>query len=531
LPRGECKTNCHWRNPLATTRRRFVTLDQGFVTCHWFFILKWGLLRRGLGLRPLLSYDRHNALIAGVEHFAREAPRGPTRRRRWWIFFLAWTIFAAVALWWLRSRSETPQSYSAWFGEGGGRAPATLLERAGNWLKLADLNFRRFYPWVLLSPYAAWLGARFLLERGRWRVSVPVHLLGGALFAAACHGLEEYADWGQPVFISVSTIAATNLDANLGQTNSLTTLTNITLLTSKTPGAISGGGGIAFLGGGHGSLPGGFGGGGVLPPGTRVGRKLVFRQRLFSSPLDLLDLFVYASLVGLVQTVHFHGRAKEREQRSAALEAQLTKARLNALQAQLHPHFLFNALNAISTLLRSDTRAAQEALASFSELLRLALNHSMHPEVTLREDLEFLARYVEIQQTRLSDRLRFEQVVPPEVMDCLVPALLLQPLVENAIRHGIEPSPNPGLVRVVVRSNADHLVLTVEDNGAGFSDKERQRSDGPGIGLQNLTSRLETLYGTAQRIDFGPRPKGGVIVTVEIPLRHAPLAQVAIVAS
>jgi LytS/YehU family sensor histidine kinase len=234
-------------------------------------------------------------------------------------------------------------------------------------------------------------------------------------------------------------------------------------------------------------------------------------------------MFVYSSLVGLVQTVHSHGRAKEREKRAVALEAQLTKARLHTLQAQLHPHFLFNALNSISTLLRSDTRAAQEALASFSELLRLALHHSTHPEVTLREDLEFLARYIEIQQTRLGDRLCFAQAVPPEVMDCLVPALLLQPLVENAIRHGLEPSPNPGLVRVVVRPQAERLVLTVEDNGAGFSRKEHERSEGAGIGLQNLTSRLQTLYGAAQKIEFVHRTEGGVTVTVEIPLRHVSL--------
>jgi two-component sensor histidine kinase len=431
-------------------------------------------------------------------------------------------------VWWLKARGEMPQSYSGWFGGGGATVNATLLERVGNWLKLADLNFRRVYPWVLLAPYVAWLGARFLLERGRWRASIPAHLLGCVLFALACHALGEYADWWRPVFVSVSTIEKTNLTGRFGQTNPLTTITNFTVLTNNSPqGAITGGGGGGFgrMSGGDGRFQGGAGAGVIFPDGMRVDRKVIFQQRFLPNPLDLLDLFVYASLVGLVQTVHFHGRAREREKRAVALEAQLTKARLDALQAQLHPHFLFNALNAISTLLRSDTRAAQDALASFSELLRLALCHSTHPEVTLREDLEFLTRYLEIQQTRLGDRLRFEQVVAPEVMDCLVPALLLQPLVENAIRHGIEPSPNPGLVRVVVRPQAERLVLTVEDNGAGLSNKDHERREGAGIGLQNLRSRLETLYGAAQKIAFGPRPEGGVTVTVEIPLRHAPPPQ------
>lgn len=239
----------------------------------------------------------------------------------------------------------------------------------------------------------------------------------------------------------------------------------------------------------------------------------------------LFYVFGYAAIAGFAQTVHFHRRAREREGREAALEAQLTKARLNALQAQLHPHFLFNALNAISTLLRRDPRAAQDALASFSELLRLALCQSTQPEVTLREDLEFLRRYVEIQQTRLGDRLHFEEVIAPEVLDVLVPALFLQPLVENAIRHGIEPSANPGVVRVIVQPQGERLVVTVQDNGAGLSNKENERSGGAGIGLLNLRSRLESLYGDRQKIDFGPQPEGGVTVRVELPLQQADRAE------
>ena len=234
-------------------------------------------------------------------------------------------------------------------------------------------------------------------------------------------------------------------------------------------------------------------------------------------------------MVGLVHAVHFHDRSRERERRAVALEAQLTAARLNALQAQLHPHFLFNALNAISTLLRRDTRAAQEALTSFSELLRLALSHSSQPEVSLREDVEFLRCYVEIQQTRLGDRLRFEEEIDPAAFDCLVPALLLQPLVENAIRHGIEPSPDPGIVRVAIHPQDGWLLVTVEDNGAGLSAKEEEHGSGTGIGLQNLRSRLETLYGTQQQVEVTTRNGGGVRVKVEIPLRRVTLvAQAAV---
>jgi LytS/YehU family sensor histidine kinase len=247
------------------------------------------------------------------------------------------------------------------------------------------------------------------------------------------------------------------------------------------------------------------------------------RRGLWQNPFDLLSLFLYASLVGAMHTIQLHYRSKDRERRAEALEAQLTAARLSALQAQLHPHFLFNALNAISTLLVRDARAAREALASFSELLRLALGQSTQAEVTLREDLEFLRRYVEIQQTRLGDRLHFGEAIPSETLDCLVPTLLLQPLVENAIRHGIEPSPNAGLVRVVVQAQGNRLLIIVEDNGAGLSTN--QAEVGFGIGLKNLRARLETLYGAEHKLEFGHRPQGGVTVSAEIPLRRTLVGQ------
>ena len=192
---------------------------------------------------------------------------------------------------------------------------------------------------------------------------------------------------------------------------------------------------------------------------------------------------------------------------------------MHALQAQLQPHFLFNALNAVATLLRRDARAAQEALTSFSELLRLALSQSDRQEVPLSEDLRFLERYVEIQQTRLGDRFRFEQSVEPAALDCLVPALLLQPLVENALRHGIEPSPRRGTVRVAVTRQSERLMLRVEDDGVGLMENKGQLQTG--IGLSNLRARLEALYGNRQKVEMISRPEGGVAVQVEIPLREA----------
>jgi two-component sensor histidine kinase len=458
-----------------------------------------------------------------TEGSSSEAARALRRRRLYGIFLAAWTVFAFLAVWWLVRRAGAANVTPVWIIEADALSSATLAERIGAWFKLVDLNFHGIYPFILLAPYVICLGARFHLEQGQWRVSLPVHLAGCALFVVACHILAAHMDWGRQVVVTLTTDTRMSQEGKqtivtTGRTNLLTTLTNPPL--PPWPGP--------WGGGAAGQTPpgpaGGMAGSAIGWTATdQAGPHNFFLWRHWASQLlsDLLNLFAYAALLGLVHAVHFYHRSREREGRAAVLEAQLTKARLNALQAQLHPHFLFNALNAISTLLRRDTRAAQDALTSFSELLRLALCHSTQPEVSLREDVEFLRRYVEIQQTRLGDRLRFEEEIDPATLDHLVPALLLQPLVENAIRHGIEPSPDPGLVRVAVHLNGTRLLVLVEDNGAGLSTKQQESGNGAGIGLQNLRSRLETLYGDQQHVEVGTREGGGVSVKVEIPLRQA----------
>jgi two-component sensor histidine kinase len=232
----------------------------------------------------------------------------------------------------------------------------------------------------------------------------------------------------------------------------------------------------------------------------------------------LLDLLAYGSLAGVSHAVLFYRRFREREHRAFALETHLTKARLNNLHAQLQPHFLFNTLNAIATLLRRDPKAAEATLTSLSELLRLALSQSDKQEIPLRDEMRFLERYIEIQQTRFGDRFHFEQAIQPKALDCLIPTLTLQPLVENAIRHGIEPSTKPGTVQVTACSADGRLVVSVEDDGVGFSDPPE---GGPksGIGLSNLRARLQTIYGVDQSFEIRSRPEGGVIVKVDIPSR------------
>jgi two-component sensor histidine kinase len=474
-----------------------------------------------LGWQTFLSYEKIDVLITAVHHSSPDAAR---RRLRWRIFFAAWTVFAALAVWWMIRRAVLANASPSWFFEGDAADNASLGERIGNWLKLVDLNFHETYPWILMAPYVGWLGTRFQLEGGQWRRSLAVHLVSCALFVAVCYGLTAYNGLGRQVVVAFSSQIKTGPDGKTFETN------NVTIRTNAPPGAWGHGepGQATYqvlVGGpnaGEPDLPS------LAIPDAHGG--VVLRRRFVGGPLAILDPLAYAALVGIVHSVRFHRRSREREERASALEAQLTKARLSALQAQLHPHFLFNALNAISTLLRRDTRAAQDALTSFSELLRMALAQSTEPEVTLREDLEFVRRYVEIQQTRLGERLQFEEVIAPGALDCLVPALFLQPLVENAIRHGIEPSANAGVVRVIVQQRGERLLAIVEDNGAGLSNTENERGGGMGLGLQNLRARLESLYGKAQSLDFAPRPEGGVKVRVELPLHPAPHEETALVA-
>ncbi len=220
---------------------------------------------------------------------------------------------------------------------------------------------------------------------------------------------------------------------------------------------------------------------------------------------------------------HYYTRYREREVAAAQLQKELVEARLQTLRMQLNPHFLFNALHAVSALIHENPDLADRVLARLSDMLRLSLDQSKPQEVSLLEELSFLERYLEIEQTRFADRLQVQQQLEPGVERALVPYLILQPLVENAIRHGIEPSPEPGLLRIRVARKADELELRVSDNGMGLggSDKTPARE---GIGLSNTRSRLKHLYGEAFRMDVREGLSRGVEAVIGIPFHEQPLA-------
>jgi two-component system, LytTR family, sensor kinase len=236
-----------------------------------------------------------------------------------------------------------------------------------------------------------------------------------------------------------------------------------------------------------------------------------------------LDILLYWSVVGICQGITSFRRAQARERRAAELEARLTRSQLQALRMQINPHFLFNTLNAISTLIYVNPRAADEMIGDLSELLRRSLDTVEDQEVTLEHEVQFIRAYIGIEQKRFGDRLRVEIEIPEELSKALVPALVLQPIVENAIRHGIEPLPAAGLVRIQATRDGNHLVLTVQDNGRGALVEIVKNADGGGIGLANTQARLRELYGQEQQFRFGESQPRGYVVEIRIPYHTVPV--------
>lgn len=233
------------------------------------------------------------------------------------------------------------------------------------------------------------------------------------------------------------------------------------------------------------------------------------------------DLLVYGAVVGTCYAIDYYRKFREREFLATRLEAQLAQAQLDSLRMQLHPHFLFNTLNGIVGLVRDNKNsAAVNMLVGLSDLLRHTLEHSARQEVELREELNFIKLYLKIQEMRFSDRLRIEFDIDPATTRALVPNLILQPLTENALRHGIGRSAGSGLVGISSAVMNGHLRLMVYDNGAGLPD-DWQMKGSTGIGLANTAARLQQLYDDNHQFDIHNRDGGGVEVVILMPLRTA----------
>ena len=219
---------------------------------------------------------------------------------------------------------------------------------------------------------------------------------------------------------------------------------------------------------------------------------------------------------GIVVVHHAVDYYKDRELRASQLEAQLAQSQLQVLKMQLHPHFIFNTLNSISALIHESPDEADEMVARLGDLLRVTLETASVHEVPFREELQFLKHYIDIEQTRFQDRLKVTMEVDPETLDGLVPNLILQPLVENSVRHGIAPRPEGGCIKIKAWRDASLLRVNVEDDGPGF------RADTPlkeGVGLTNTRARVTTLYGDGHGVTLRNAPGGGLVVNLTIPFK------------
>jgi len=227
-------------------------------------------------------------------------------------------------------------------------------------------------------------------------------------------------------------------------------------------------------------------------------------------------LLMWCSLYFSIKQWHQSSMEKERRLRA---ESELREARLLALRYQLNPHFLFNSLNAVSTLvLDGNAPAATRMLAQIGDLLRTSLDSEVTAEVTLSQELAFTEGYLAIEQTRLGERLRIDIAVPLETRDALVPNMLLQPLVENAVRYGVAPSIQGGWIAIKSALDADRLRIVIGNSGR--RGEGEQKKNGNGVGLGNTAERLKTLYGANFKFSLGWPEAGGCEVVLELPLRR-----------
>ena len=233
---------------------------------------------------------------------------------------------------------------------------------------------------------------------------------------------------------------------------------------------------------------------------------------------NIIDMAYYWAVLAFGYSLEIHQRYKNEELKTAQLEARLIETELKALREQLRPHFLFNTLNTIAVLVREQKNdEAVNLIARLSTLLRMTLDATRVHEVTLRQEMDFLERYIEIQKARFSDRLNVGIAIAPEAMDARIPNLLLQPLVENAIVHGIAPKSGPGRVDVRGRVEAGKLHLEVCDDGPGLGRGAARAKEG--IGLTNTRERIARLYGSQGQLSLRSEPGRGVTVQIILPCR------------
>lgn len=438
-------------------------------------------------------------------------------------FWVAWFALALTVTWWLAFRAPGQRvvfvdlnPMEPGWNQGGARISWILLRQ-----QLLPL-----VPWMLLAPVVLWMASRFPLSgSSKWRHAC-VLIPAGVVFVWLSHSFHQRAGRLQPLIAPMPAIE-TWFPPGL----------------EKTPGGEFG---IPLSRAiGHDpavEIPESFG----LPPEIdprKLPGRIIARDEmklrieanwaqimkrsdatlggLPNSPaasVILLDSLAFIALVVFSHAWIFMRTARDEKARSALLGDQNTQARARALQAQLQPHFLFNTLNGIAMLTRKDPEAAEEMITSLSELMRIALDGERKPEIPLREELHFIDRYLEIQRMRFGARLEVGREIDPKTLGLLVPALLIQPLVENAIHHGIEPRGEGGKVHISSTLVDDMLEIVIEDDGVGLH--AGKGGSGSGIGLSSIRERLAALHPGGHEFRMQVPEGGGARMVIRLPATH-----------
>lgn len=356
-----------------------------------------------------------------------------------------------------------------------GRVPLGSSFRA-DFLRLVGIGSLTWYACLLSSPLYVWLARRFPIYQQHWRRNLAIHFLITAVLVLLT-GV---------IYFQLLTRPTNNIQVRAERATSPTTAApNENVAAAQPRNAAARGFRVPDL-----------------------GNFLLFRFFTESLP--------FWAMIALIHAFEFHRRYRQREVETAQLQTQLAESRLEALTAQLHPHFLFNTLQGISTLMHRDVKDADAMLSRLSDLLRQTLQRGDLQEVPLNEEIEMLDHYVEISRERFKDRLVFETQISPDARSALVPFFILQPLVENALQHGIARRSGVGRVSVSAERQGEMLHLNVTDDGPGLTTEERAFPR-EGIGLSNTRQRLRQLYGDRQSLTLGaPSGLGGSGLRVEL---------------
>jgi two-component system LytT family sensor kinase len=335
-------------------------------------------------------------------------------------------------------------------------------------LELLGLECSQTLTYFPLTPFVFFLAARFPVQRSNWLRRSLLYLAGGLAFCIAhiiLRGVTPYANWDAQTHAWTSAVWDSRAHAFRIQWN-------------------------------------------------------IFEQLFFRNVVDDIT-GTYVPILLIAHAVSYYRRFRERELRTAQLETQLAKAHLRALKSQLEPHFLFNTLHSISSLMLTDVAAADQMMSLLSDLLRMSLASNESQITTLSEELDFVTGYLDIEKIRFEDRLKVVLDIAPDTLDARVPHLVLQPLVENAVRHGVSKLSAGGEIRIASTHDDRSLHLRVTDNGPGLSECAEAPPQN-GLGLGATRERLRTLYGDDHALEIRNGAEGGAEVRVRIPFSLDP---------